>query len=346
MALEIGIALAWLSDRRLSMPFEEPINGAPEPLIPGEDVGPPSRLLDLFEVPTEVVYPDEWNDINGRAESVRLGWPELGDAVYVQNGPVALDDDVFRDFSNGRTVVVNVPSDDVEVYRLFDNVRPLAFYSYFIYAVGSQKRELLSLLSGVKARRPFRDLGARIARSIGSFNAAHIRRTDLVAGIPAYRKISPKFIASTIIDQFPSDEPLLICTEADPKSGLFDPLQSHFTEVIFLNDLILGDWGREFFELPRHDENVLGLVTQEVATRARRFLGTMGSTFTALIQRQRLQRDPDEEFLFTGDYTPEGPRFRNGRFEDIREGHFTWNRIGLKMSADVLAWFREWPESV
>jgi hypothetical protein len=223
--------------------------------------------------------------------------------------------------------------------------RPLAFYSYFVYVVGQQRRELISLLSGVRARRPYRELGARIARSIGSFNAAHIRRTDLVVGIPAYRKISPRFIADTLAEQFPRDERLLICTEADPKSGLFDQIQSHFTDVGFLNDVILDQWGSDFFELPRHDENALGLVTQEVATRARRFVGTMGSTFTALIQRQRLQRDPDEEFLYTGDYTPEGPRFRHGRFEEIREGHFTWNRIDLNMSADVLAWFREWPEA-
>ena len=68
-------------------------------------------------------------------------------------------------------------------------------------------------------------------------------------------------------------------------------------------------------------------------------------TFTAMIQRQRLLRDPNERFLYTADFTPDGPLFQHGEFVERQGGSYSWNRIGYAMSPDVLAWFREWPES-
>ena len=136
-----------------------------------------------------------------------------------------------------------------------------------------------------------------------------------------------------------------MCSEMRSDDVLFGPLRERFANVEFANDLILGAHRRSFFDLPRHEDNALGLVTQEVATRARSFVGTMGSTFTGMIQRQRVIGDPTERFLYTADFTPPGPSFVDGEFREIHDGCFSWNRIGLNMSPDVLAWFREWPEA-
>lgn len=46
------------------------------------------------------------------------------------------------------------------------------------------------------------------------------------------------------------------------------------------------------------------------------------------------------------DYTPKGPRFSKARYQDRAEGRYTWNRIGIAVDAEALAWLREWPESV
>ena len=60
MALEVAVAFAHLSGRRLSMPFEESIGAAPVSSVAEDRRGVQSRLLDLFELPVPVVYPDEW----------------------------------------------------------------------------------------------------------------------------------------------------------------------------------------------------------------------------------------------------------------------------------------------
>ena len=112
-----------------------------------------------------------------------------------------------------------------------------------------------------------------------------------------------------------------------------------------------GAWSRRYslraFELRGRTLLLIGFgrIGKEVAARAQRFVGTIGSTFTSMIQRQRLLRDPNERFLYTADFTPDGPVFERGEFVEHRGGSYTWNRIGYAMSPDVLAWFREWPES-
>ena len=219
------------------------------------------------------------------------------------------------------------------------------FYSYLFFARPALRRQLHSILRGVRPRRPFVELGARIAADIGRFNAAHIRRSDLTIGLPAYDTVTPAAIAATLASVLATNEPLVVCSEVDRDDELFDPIRRRFPSVVFANDLIIGENREAFLGLPRHEDNALGLVTQELASRAVSFVGTIGSTFTALIQRQQLLRDPSTSFRYTADYTPDGPRFCDGEFHEIKDGSYSWNRLGYSMSPDVLAWFREWPES-
>ena len=57
--------------------------------------------------------------------------------------------------------------------------------------------------------------------------------------------------------------------------------------MIFLDRFVLENYRDSFLSLPRHDGIALAFVAQRVAVHARDFVGSLSSTFTALIQRNR-----------------------------------------------------------
>jgi len=342
MGVEIAVGLAHLTDRKLLLPFGEPVPGAPRSSIADADVGRPATLLDLLELPVEIVHPDEAADVEAlRCDT--FDWTAFTQKVCVVGDDIDTTDQQLLDFANGRTSFVRPPASDAPLVRI--DGRPLSFYSYFFFAPPARRRQLHAVIRGVRPRRPYVRLGARIARDLGRYHALHLRRSDLTVGIPVYGDVTPDDVARTVASVLPTDERLLVCSEVDGADELFDPLRRRFRDIVFANDLILRDHRDEFLALPRHEDNVLGLITQELATRATSFVGTIGSTFTGMIQRQRLLRDPNERFLFTADFTPDGPTFVDGEFLETNEGCFSWNRVGYAISPDVLAWLREWPEA-
>lgn len=342
MGVEIAVGLAHLTNRRLSMPFEQPVPPAPRSSIADVDRGRPATVLDLLELPVEIVVPEEAEEV-AALRTHTIEWPSFGHLVCVADGEVDRSDPRLTDFANGRTTFVRPPISDAPVVAI--SGRPLGFYSYFFFAPPALRRRLHAVIRAVRPRRPYVELGARIAHDLGHFHALHLRHSDLTVGIPAYRDVTRDDIASTVARLIPNDEVLLVCSEVDGRDELFDPLRRRFDRIVFANDLILGDHRDAFMSLPRHEDNVLGIITQEVATRAASFVGTIGSTFTAMIQRQRLVRDPTERFRYTADFTPKGPVFRDGEFLEIGDGCYSWNRIGYAMAPDTLSWFREWPEA-
>jgi hypothetical protein len=344
MSIELGLGLAALSGRRLSMPWSEPVERAPGPRPASEPTRDDRPLVtDLWDLSGDLVSDEEWRDVDRRgASQLDLRWT-FQRSVYLADD-TAVPDPGVRDFANGRTTFVRIPETDVEVVRI--EGRPLGWYSYFFHATGATRRRLLGAVAGVRLRRPFEELGHRIADDVGRFHLAHIRRTDLVKGIRAYAGVSPRHIADGVADVVPADAPLLIASEADPESSLFDPIRERYGEVVFVNDLILRSHGAAFDGLPVSEDNALGAVTQVIASRAERFVGTMGSTFTGLIHRLRLQRGLTEPFAYTVDFTPGGSRLVRGAYVERREGRYTWNRIGLEISPDTCSWVREWPEAV
>jgi len=342
MGAEIATGLAVLTGRRLSMPFDRAIPPAPQSSIPVARQGRPATLLDLLELPVEIVHSDEWELLAGERTEV-VDWGAVGEAVCVLDPDADLEDPQLLDFANGRVRFVTPPLSDAAVIEV--QGRLLSFYSYFFHGRPEALRQLHAVLRGVRPRRPYVALGARIASGLGLFNAIHLRRSDLTIGIPAYGEVTPEEVAANLASILPADELLVVCSEVDGRDELFDPVRQRFPQLVFANDLILNDHGNEFFSLPRHEDNALGLVTQELASRAMGFVGTIGSTFTAIIQRNRLLSDPNQRFLFTADFTPDGPTYHDGEFLDIADGAYSWNRINYAMSPDVLAWFREWPEA-
>jgi hypothetical protein len=223
--------------------------------------------------------------------------------------------------------------------------RPLSNTSYFFHATGARRRELLDAVSRIRVRREYAALARRIADDLGRFQVVHVRRSDIAQGIRPYGEVPVAAIGESVATFLPTDSTLVIATEDDPDSPLFEPFRRHFGELVFLNDLILHDHASGFAGLPVHEDNALGVVTQEVAVLADRFAGTFGSTFTGYIHRERCRRDPGEPFLFTCDYSPPGAHFESGRFLDQRPGRYSWNRAAIGFHTEALAWLREWPET-
>lgn len=345
MSIEVGVALAALSGRRLSMRWSDRVGRAPG-LRPSQEAGDPTALpliSELWDLPADLIVPDdEWAERSAANEPYGVDWGGFSDCVYLGD-PDPIPSPHVRDFANGRTRFVRVPDVDADVHA---TGRPLAFYSYLVHATGERRRVMLDAVEQIRPRAEYLELAARVADDLGDFNLAHVRRSDLVAGIPAYGDVTPTMIAEGLAANLPTDTPLLVATEDDPDSPLFDPFRERFREVVFLSQLILGDHGEAFAALPASEDNALGMVTQEVAAAARRFHGTFGSTFTGYIHRQRCRRDPEAPFEYTYDYSPPGPTFADGCYVEAHEGRYTWNRVRLAVSADVNGWLREWPEAV
>jgi hypothetical protein len=349
MSLEIGVGLATLAGRRLCMPWGEPIGHAPGPGPARsrhggapDDPAPRPSMLDLWEIPLDPVTDEEWADAGGAAAHT-LHWGDFTKCVYLAD-PDPVPASSVIDFANGRTRFVRVPDTGECALRIAG--RPLAWYSYFFHATSAARRRLLDAMSQVLVRTPYREFGATVASDLGDYNLVHVRRTDMVRGIRPYAGVTPSMIGEALAAILPTDETLVIATEADPGSTLFDPIKRLFGDVVFLTDVVLGDHAMTFGGLPFSEDNALGVVTQLVATHAARFIGTIGSTFTGLIQRERCRLDPSEPFRYTADFTPPGPEFRDGHFIETGKGRYTWNRLGLQVPPDVLAWLREWPEAV
>lgn len=344
MALEIGVGLAHLSDRVLSLPVDRPIGWGPRPALGGPIAGTPSSLRDLYDLPVTVLGDDDYADLADKHTVQPVDWPDLNTVVVVDRPDAPAADDIEA-FANGRATVAFDPEWDAS--PILDlPARGLGFYSY-VFGVGTdRRRELFSLLEQIRPKQPYRDLAADLGADLGPFNAAHIRRTDHLLGIPQSRAVSPWVIRDTLASALPADERLVVCTEADPHSDVFKPLLEHFADVVFLTQAVLDEnpWRERFTALEHHDDSALAVVSQEVAARADRFVGTFASTFTAIIHRQRRLADPDEPFAFTADYLGGGTRFEDGRYLPVADGPYSWNRLAYPIGPDALAWMREWPE--
>jgi hypothetical protein len=296
-------------------------------------------------------------DLPTRHPVQRVDWPgqldahmtdgahlDLHTAVLVDPPELARAGD-FAAFAHGRPAISFDPA-WVDAPVLDVPLRALGHYSYVFYLRPERRRELFALMERIRPRPAYSTLARELAADLGSFNAAHIRRTDFLGHL-AYRAVSSSLIRDNLASVFPAEERLVVCTEADPESDVFVPIRSHFRDVVFLSPHVLGTspWRERFEALPRHDDAALAVLTQEVAVHAARFVGTFASTFTGIIHRDRHLRDPDEPFLFNADFVGGKTRFEACEYVPVQTGPYSWNRLGYQVGPDAgLAWMREWPE--
>lgn len=338
ISLEIAAGIAHLTQRSLKVRHRL-LNGAPEPILGNAPTA--LSIFDVLDVPSWISeVENEWEPVDGPA--AQLDWTDLAGSVF-SNG--SLDPAPRESFAMGRDVLTGLGAASSEQTVEF-SCRSLAFPSIFFAVGGQTKSELDDALRQIRPKPEYSRYADEMAGWLGDFNAAHLRRTDLLKGLHAYRQVTGDEVAMNLRSVFARDDLLVVCSDARGDDAFFDPVRREFREVLFLNELVLGisRWRESFNALPVHEENALGLITQEVAARAAGFVGTIGSTFTGAIHRERVRRDPNSPFWFSADYTPPGPQFTNCEFVEIADGPYSWNRLAYGMDAATLAWFRAWPE--
>ncbi len=350
LSLEIGVGLALLTNRVL-VPYGFGLPCAAEPRIwPPGGGHPPATVVDLFDLPVQVDPRHVLCDEVDLHSSVRCRWPNVRDSVLCFPNQPDDDDVMFRDFLGQRQNVLSLDDEQRRAPDLVIDAETLGVYCRFFYLPRARQRSLNDQMRQVRPRPPYSRFATRLASHLSDFNAVHIRRSDFVtAGFtPRSSDVSGDEIAATLRSRMDTDKKLVICTDGESSDPFFQPILDAFREVVFLDDLLLadGEWSEQLRSLPHHDEAVVALTSQMVAARADVFVGTLFSSFTAIIHRSRGFRGIEPNFLYThADWLGGDVRFHDGRYLPNADGHYSWNQVRFPIDVHALSWFREWPES-
>jgi hypothetical protein len=195
----------------------------------------------------------------------------------------------------------------------------LVSYSYFLY---HRDLELDKKISSVSAKKEYKELAKKIADSLGEFDGIHLRVTDFP--IYVYRVTEDMF--NKAISSFDSGRKIVISTD-DPDS---DMLKNIGKSAILLDKYIYENFFNEFKALPINDEIVFGLINNLVMHYSKDFIGTLGSTYTSYIQKNRINMGLNPSWKFFNDLNYQ------------KTGKYSWTRYPIADNAK--GWWREWEE--
>jgi SAM-dependent methyltransferase len=355
MSLDIGIALAHLTGRVFCpYNFQLPLRSSSSGLVLGKDFARFSSSPELFEIPIAWSSEHLADPEPHVPRAVRLAWPPVSESMFCLPATLADDHGRFEDFRNQRRYVCTIDTFEDEATDLQLDAHSLGFYSHFFHLDDERRRRLIDVMRQVRPRPPYRELVDRFVESLGPFNAIHVRRGDFVSlgFTPRSASVSGHEVVANLAPLMSRDQLLVVSTDGSVDNAadreFFAPIRQHFKHVLFLDRCLLDEprWRREFLELPLHDDTVLALVAQGVASRAQVFAGTLFSTFTALIHRLRGFEGRTPNFLYCySDFLSPLVRFERCEFLPVGEGHYSWNRVRFPVAPDAYSWLREWPEA-
>jgi hypothetical protein len=195
----------------------------------------------------------------------------------------------------------------------------LVSYSYFLY---HRDLELDKKIASVSAKDEYKELAKNIAYSLGDFDGIHLRMTDFP--IYVYRVTEKMFNEG--IKSLNSGRKIVISTD-DPDNYIFNNLDS---SAIFLDKYIYENFFDDFKALPINDEIVFGLINNLVMHYSKDFIGTLGSTYTSYIQKNRINKGLEPSWKFFNDLNYQ------------KTGKYSWTRYPIADNAK--GWWREWEE--
>jgi hypothetical protein len=197
----------------------------------------------------------------------------------------------------------------------------LGWYSRFFY---NRSKELDSALKSVDFKQEYYDFANMICDSIGSFQGAHLRLSDHVRMF----NTTEEMFEQTLLDLEKNGLPIVLSTDEPSHSMVLK--NKH--RVIMLDEYIVNNFEKEFKSLKFQDEVIFGLICNLVMHKAKYFVGTSGSTYTAYIHRKRLQNGLEEPFDFFD------------KPNKTHSGPYSWNNYDLDNGKKM--WWREWKESL
>lgn len=201
----------------------------------------------------------------------------------------------------------------------------LGWYSRFF---NNRPKDLDDILRSVRFKPEYYELSKIIANSLGDFNGLHLRLTDHI----------PQRVSTTVemfdgaIEKINNNKPLVLCSD-DVNNDVIKQSKYNF---IYLDKYILDNFGKEFASFQYTDEVSFGILNNLVMHYSDKFIGTIGSTYSAYIQRS-MNQTRDIEWLWF-DYID------NPIYEESGTGKYSWNSSKKLYTIDK-QWFREWKES-
>jgi len=349
MSLQLAVVLAHLTSRVL-VPFNFRIRGRhPSPSGSDPKRVPLALVPDLFDIPLPWV--EEYLDHKPEPAwgATVCHWPNLINGVFVSSPDLLEDKPRLAAFRNGRPHLCTFAPEHEDAEALLIRGDTLGHYSHFFYLHETQRLEVIELMKRLTPKEPYRWLAWHIANDLGRYNAVHIRRTDFISlqFTPRAFKVSGEEICRNLLTRLDTQVPLVVCTDSPADDPIFLAIKREFKTVIFLEHLLEQDPRivSSRHGLPGNDEGVVVLLTQLVASYAEVFVGTLYSTFTAMIHRLRGFDGRGEPFLYCySDFDASVP-FERCEFIESREGPFSWNRTRYPVSPMAYTWMREWPEA-
>lgn len=351
MSLDIAVGLAYLTRRTLAPYDIRPLDvGHIGLLRPGIDFTQYSTLLDLFDVPVPVTQEVlRQQEVSGPGIH-RLHEHDLVKSVFFTRDTMRMPPACIVDFCNNRPPACRFGYDhesDSHEHLQMDG-RTLANHSYLFCLPDTSKQELNRLMSGIDAKPDYLELAELFSRRFGDFNALHLRRGDFLAKqfTPRVNEVTPNEIIGNVSEYFERDDPLVICTDSPDDRDFLGPIRDHFRNSEIIDTLLINDssYTTALKQLPFHDNAVVSLMGQLIASHAKTFIGTMYSSYTSMIQRRRGYHRGDRRFLYCYNDFGKSVRFEHCQFQDQHPGTYSWNRIGLPLFPRHLSWCREWPE--
>lgn len=317
MSLEIALGLSEVTGKALVLynsmeDTEKPID-TPS-LTEGLDLGKRSSILrdkipslfDLIDYPEHLIK----EKINLKEVSkffsneVVISGKSLHDRYVVVS-----DTGNKKDFGVNRDELAIIPG---ETYHF--KTYTLAAYSRFFFG---RSKELDRILASIKFKQEYVNFAKMVADFLGDFNGIHLRLGDHKQNY----NVSEKDFADAVVDL--SSKKVVVLTDEVRNPMLLNK------DIILLDDVIVDNFSAEFSLLPNRSEVAYGLVCALVMTYSNDFIGTLGSTFSNYIYRERLQQK-HIRFKYLG-----VPEEEHGQ-------PFSWNTKTLEGYGSIS---REWPES-
>lgn len=221
------------------------------------------------------------------------------------------------DFAEGRDQIFF--SDNMHIKNT------LGWYSRFF---NNRTKELDEALSSIKFLPEYYELSKEIAKSLGTFNGVHLRLTDHIA----QRVHTTKEMFDAGIEKINDGNKIVICTD-EPKTELLKHDRSKF---IMLDEYILNNFDKSFNQFKYKDEVSFGLLNNLVMHHSKKFVGTIGSTYSGYIQRAMNQKNDIEWNWF--DYISDPV------YKESDAGKYSWNS-SKNIDVNNKQWYREWKES-
>jgi hypothetical protein len=232
-----------------------------------------------------------------------------------------------EDFINGRSKIINL--NDYNTFSTKDS-NTLGFYSYMFCLDKHEKYDVEYFLrKTIKPKAIYEKEALRILKGLSSFNCIHTRRGDYLT-VPNTKNNQIQAYDFLPILEHHFDNKLLLILSDEKDKSYFKLLDSKY-QVRYIQDLVQGNY----------DSAEKGLIEMIVASYSNNFIGTLKSTFSAMIQRMRKQNgyNEDYKFLYSQD---DNLVLENGKMIE-REGKYPWNRVDLPQNLkDINFWTREW----